>query len=94
MLATKKKDLQEKCIEIAIHPVSVVGEVDTNSLSRAMSQIGLKYTELTKLKQQPKELKEEKEKERQEREKVGEKCQDVMQQNSKLSQQLIGKLAL
>ena len=54
-----------------------------------MSQIGLKDTKLTKLKQQIKELEEE-----QEKEKIEEKCQELTQQNAKLSQQVIGKLAL
>ena len=59
-----------------------------------MSQIGLKDTEITKLKKQLKELEEEKEKEGQEKEKIEEKCQELIQQNGKLSQQVIGKLAL
>ena len=63
MLATKEKELQEKCTEMEIQLVNVAGEVDIRSLSKAMSQIGLKDTELTKLKQQIKELEEEKEKE-------------------------------
>ena len=40
------------------------------------------------------EMEEEKEKERQEKEKVGEKCQELIQQNAKLSQQMIRKSAL
>ena len=59
-----------------------------------MSQIGLKDIELTKLKQHIKELAEEKAKEEQEKENIEEKCQELTQQNSKLSQQMIGKLAL
>ena len=62
-LATKEKEIQEKCTKMAIQSVNVAREVDTSSLSKAMSQIGLKDTELTKLKQQIKELEEEKEKE-------------------------------
>ena len=91
---TKEKEFQEKCTKIAIQLISVAGEVDTSSLSKAMSQIGLKYIELTKLKQQLKELEEEKEKEGQEKEKIGEKCQELIQQNAKLSLCVIGKLAL
>ena len=53
-----------------------------------MSQIGLKDTELVKLKQQIEELKKEKGDERQE------KCQGLIQQNAKLSQQVVGKFAL
>ena len=49
-LAEKEKELEEKCTEVAIQSVNVAGEVDTSSLSKAMSQIGLKYNELTKLK--------------------------------------------
>ena len=59
-LAAKEKELQEKCREVAIQSVNVAGEVDTSSLSKEMSQIGLKDTELTNLKQQIKELEEEK----------------------------------
>ena len=51
-----------------------------------MSQIGLKDTELVKLKQQIKELEKEKGEERQEKENMEEKCQGLIQQNAKLSQ--------
>ena len=50
-LVEKEKELQEKCTEAAIQSVNVAGEVYTSSLSKAMSQIDLKDTELTKLKQ-------------------------------------------
>ena len=69
-------------------------EVDTSSLSKAMSQIGLKDTELIKLKQWVEELEKERVKEKQGRERAEEKCQELTQQNDKLSQQVIGKLAL
>ena len=69
-------------------------EVDTSSLSKAMSQIGLKDTELIKLKQRVDELEKERVKEKQGRERAKEKCQELTQQNDKLSQQVIGKLAL
>ena len=59
-----------------------------------MSQIGLKDTELGKLKQQIEELEKEKGKERQGKEKMEEKCQGLIQQNAKLSQQVVSKLAL
>ena len=74
--------------------VNVAGEADTSSVSNVMSQIGLKYTELTKLKQQIKELEEEKAKEEQEKGKIEEKCQELTQQNAKLSQHVIGNMAL
>ena len=48
--------------------------MDTSYLSRAMSQIGLKDTQLIKLKQQIEELEKEKGKERQEKEKMEDKC--------------------
>ena len=41
----------------------MAGEIDTSSLSKAMSQIGLNDTELIKLKQQIKELENERVKE-------------------------------
>ena len=51
-----------------------------------MSQIGLKDTELVKLKQQIEELEKEKGKEEQGKEKMEEKCQGLIQKNAKLSQ--------
>ena len=51
-----------------------------------MSQIGLKDTELIKLKQQIEELEKERVKEKQGRESAEEKCRGMTQQNDKLSQ--------
>ena len=62
------------------------GEIDTSSLSREMSQIGLKDTELIKLKQQIEELEKERVKEERGRERAEEKCQELAYQNAKLSQ--------
>ena len=59
-----------------------------------MSQIGLKDTKLIKLKQQIEELEKERVKEKQGRESAEEKCRELTQQNRKLSQQVISKLAL
>ena len=59
-----------------------------------MSKIGLKDTELVKLKQQVEELERERVKEKQGREKAEEKCWELTQQNGKLSQQVIRKIAL
>ena len=56
----------------------MAGEIDTSSLSRAMSQIGLKDTELIKLKQQVEELEKERVKEERGREKAEEKCQELL----------------
>ena len=58
----------------AIQSTGMTGEVDTSSLSKPMSQIGLKDTELIKLKQQIEELGKERVKEKQGREKAEEKC--------------------
>ena len=49
-LVAKEKKRQEKCREAATQSVNVAGEVDTNSLSKEISQRGLKDTDLTKLK--------------------------------------------
>ena len=49
-LAIKEKELQRRSAESAIQFVGVAGEIETGSLSREMSQIGLKDTELAKLK--------------------------------------------
>ena len=56
ILAIKERDLQGRSVESAIHIIGVAGEIDTGSLSRAMSQIGVKDTELVKLKRQIEEL--------------------------------------
>ena len=63
-LAMKEKELQERSAESTIQSTGVAGEIDTGSLSRAMSQIGLKDTELVKLKQQIEELEKERVKEK------------------------------
>ena len=60
ILEIKERELQGRSAESAIQSVGVVGEIDTGSFSRAMSQIGLKDTELSKLKQQIEELEKEK----------------------------------
>ena len=93
-LAMKEKELQGRSAESTIQSTGVAREIDIGSLSRVMSQIGLKYTELIKQKQQIKELEKERVKEKQGREKKEEKCQGLIQKNAKLSQQVVGKLAL
>ena len=94
ILAIKEKDLQGISAESTIQSTGVAGEIDTGSLFRVMSHIGLKDTELIKLKQQLKELKKERVKEKQGREKTEEKCQGLIQQNAKLIQQVISKISL
>ena len=74
-LAMREKELQGRSAESTIQSTSVAGEIDTGSLSREMSQIGLKDIELIKLKQQIEELEKERVKEKQGREKTEEKCQ-------------------
>ena len=49
-LAMEEKELQGRSAESTIQSTGVAGKIDTGSLSRAMSQIGLKDTELIKLK--------------------------------------------
>ena len=51
-----------------------------------MSQIGLKNTKLIKLKQQIEDWEKERVEEKRGREKAEEKCQELTQQNAKLSQ--------
>ena len=93
-LATKEKEFQEKCEEVENQSANVSGEIYANSLSKKMSQIGLKDTNLTKLKQHIKELEEKNAKEEQEKKKVDEKCQELANQNSKLAKQVIGQMEL
>ena len=82
----KEKELQGRSTESTIQSTGIAGEIDIGSLSKAMSQIGLKDTELIKLKQQIEKLEKERVKEEQGREKAEEKCQELIQQNAKLSQ--------
>ena len=55
-LAAKESELQSRNAEKEIQPTGATEEVDTSSLSKAMSQIGLKDTKLIKLKQKFEEL--------------------------------------
>ena len=75
-LAIKEKELQGRSVESTIQPTGVAGEIDTGCLSRSMSQIGLKYTDLIKIKQQIEELEKERVKEKQGREKIEENAKD------------------
>ena len=86
ILAMKENELQSRSMENTIHSTGMAGEIDTSSLSRVMSQIGLKDAELIKLKQQVEEQEKERVKEERGREKAEEKCQELAQQNAKLSQ--------
>ena len=90
----KENELQSRSTEHTIQSTVMAREIDTSSLSRAMSQIGLKDTELIKLKQQIEELEKERVKEERGREKAEDKYQELAQQNDKLSQQVVDKLAL
>ena len=80
--------------EKEIQSTGMTEGIDTSSLSKAMSQIGLKAIELVKLRQQVAEVEKERVKEKQGREQAEEKCRELTQQNDKLSQQVIDKLAL
>ena len=82
----KEKELQGISAESRIQSTCVAGEIDSNSLSIAMYHIVLKDIELIKLKQQIEELEKERVKEKQGREKIEEKCQGLIKQNSKLIQ--------
>ena len=93
-LTAKDSELQSMNTEKEIQSIGTTEEVDTNSLSKAMSQIGLKDTELVKLKQQVEEVEKEIFKEKQGRERAEERCRELTHQNDKLSQQVIDKLAL
>ena len=64
-LAAKESELQSRNTEKEIQSRDTAEGLDTSSLSKAMSQIGLKDTELIKLKQWVKELEKERIKEKQ-----------------------------
>ena len=83
-LIAKESELQSMNTKKAIQSIGTIEKVDTNSLSKAMSQIGLKDTELVKLRQQVEEVEKERVKEKQGREQAEEKCQELTQQNDKL----------
>ena len=55
----KEKELQGRSAESTIQSIGVAREIDTSSLSREMSQIGLTDTELIKVKHQIEELEKE-----------------------------------
>ena len=93
-LAAKEKEFQEKCKEVENQSANVLGEIDTNYSFKAMSQIGLKDTELTKLKNQIKEFEETIRKDEHQKKKVDEKCQELINKNAKLNKQVVGKMAL
>ena len=70
----KENELQSRNTEKEIQSTGTTKEVDTSSLSKAMSQIGLKDTELIKLKQWVEELEKERVKDKEGRERAEEKC--------------------
>ena len=49
-LAVREKELQEKCEEVKNQSIVPSIEIDSASVSKAMSQVNLKYVELTGLK--------------------------------------------
>ena len=55
-LAMKENEIQSRSTENTIQSTGMAGEIDTSSLSKVISHIGLKDTELIKLKQQIEEL--------------------------------------
>ena len=59
-----------------------------------MSQVNCKYVELIELKQKNKNLEETILKREQEKKEVEEKCQELMNQNTKLTKQVVGQMAL
>ena len=77
-LATREKESQEKYEEVKNQSTVPSVETDATSLSKAMSQVKLKYEELTGLKQQNKNLEEVTLKREQEKKKVEEKCQELI----------------
>ena len=90
----KENELEGRSTETIVQSIGMAREIDTSSLSKAMSQICLNDAELIKLKQYIEELEKERVKEKRGREKAEEKCQELTQKNAKLSQQVVGKLAL
>ena len=61
----KQSELQSMNTKKAIQSTGTIKKVDTSSLSKAMSQIGLKDTQLIKLRQQVEEVEKERVKEKQ-----------------------------
>ena len=90
-LAMKENELEGRSTETTVQSIGMAREIDTSSLSKAMSQICLNDAKLIKMKQQIEELEKERVKEKRGREKAEEKCQELTQKNAKLSQQVVGK---
>ena len=93
-MVAREKELQEKCEEVKNQSTIPSVEIDATSLSKAMSQVKLKYVELTALKYQNKNIEEITLKREQEKKKVEEKCQELINQNTKLTKQVVGQMAL
>ena len=93
-LATKEKELQEKGEVVEIPATMPNIEIDTTSLSKAMSQVKLRDVKLTGLNQQNKNLEYMDSKKEEEKNKLVERCQELIDQNAKLNKQVIGQMAL
>ena len=89
-LAAKEKELQEKCEEVKNQSIVPSEEIDATSLSKEMSQEKLEDEELTGLKQQNMNIEEIALKREQEKKKVEEKFQELINQNTKLSNKVVG----
>ena len=93
-LVAKEKELHEKCEEVKNKYIVPFVDVDATSLSREMSQVKLKGVELTGLKQQNQNLEEISLKKEEEKKKLEERCQELINQNTKLTKQVVVQMAL
>ena len=93
-LAAREKELQEKCEEVKNQSAVPFVETYATSLCKAMSQVNLKDVELIELKKHNKNLEEKILKREQENKEVEEKCQELMNRNTKLTKQVVGQMAL
>ena len=93
-LAAKEKELQEKCEEVEIPATILNVETNTTSLSNAMSQVKIRDVEITRLKQQNKNLEYMASKKEEEKNKLAERYQELIDQNVKLNKKVIGQMAL
>ena len=93
-MAAKEKELHENYQRVKNQSIVPSVEVDTTSLSEAMYQVKMKDVELTGLKKQNQNPKDIPLKKEEEKKKLEERCQELINQNTKLTKQVVGQMAL
>ena len=92
--AELEKGLKEKNKDQQVQVIWPSVQSSAYSLSLAMSQVSLRYLEITGLKNQNKILEDIVEKREHERKKFEYKCKELVEKNNKLAKQVLGQLSL